>query len=124
MGLYTGDLDRMGMLSFDSWRASRLVVDSGIHAEGWSREQAVRFMLDNTPLAENNIRNEVDRYINWPGQALGYKTGQIEMWRLRHDAEARLGERFDIQGFHDVVLEAGPVTLPILESRVQRWSLR
>lgn len=121
MGLYTSDTDRLGMLSFDAWRASRLVVDTGVHAKGWSREQAAAFMVENTPLAENNIRNEVDRYISWPGQALAYKTGQIEIWRLRRDAEARLGERFDIKAFHDVVLGGGAVSLPVLGERVEAW---
>lgn len=122
MGLYSGDLDRLGRLSFDSWRASRLVVDTGIHAKGWSREQAVRFMLENTPLAENNIRNEVDRYVNWPGQALGYKTGQLEILRLRRESEAALGERFDLAAFHDALLESGPLTLPVLSARIEAWA--
>lgn len=121
MGLYATDLDRLGKLSFDAWRASRLVVDTGIHDLGWSREQAERFMLENTPLAANNVHNEVDRYLNWPGQALAYKTGQLEISRLRRDAEARLGERFDIKGFHDVVLGGGPVTLGLLRTRVEAW---
>lgn len=121
MGLYQGDLDRMGMLSFDAWRATRLVVDTGIHAQGWTREQAVTFFLANTPLAENNVRNEVDRYITWPGQALSYKLGQMEILALRRDAEARLGPRFDVRGFHDVVLGAGAVSLPVLDRRVQGW---
>ena len=121
MGLYTADTDRLGMLSFDAWRAARLVVDTGIHHKGWSREEAETFMKENTPLAENNIRNEVDRYITTPGQALAYKTGQIEMWRLRRMAEERLGEGFDIKQFHDVVLGAGAIPLPILEKRVQAW---
>jgi uncharacterized protein (DUF885 family) len=121
MGLYETDLDRIGVLSFDAWRASRLVVDTGIHAKGWTREQAIEFMLAHTALAENNIVNEVDRYVGWPGQALAYKYGQIEILRLRAQAEAELGERFDIAGFHDVVLGAGPVTLPILRSRIAAW---
>ena len=122
MGLYSGDLDRMGMLSFDAWRAARLVVDTGIHARGWSREEAVRFMVENTVLAENNIDNEVDRYISWPGQALAYKTGQIEIARMRAEAEAALGEDFDLKGFHDVVLTGGAVTLSVLERQVDEWS--
>ena len=97
MGLYSGDLDRMGMLTFDAWRACRLVVDTGLHAMGWSRQQAIDYMLENTALAENNIENEVDRYIAWPGQALAYKLGQLEILRLRHEAEQRLGPRFDIR---------------------------
>ena len=121
MGLYSGDTDRLGMLSFDAWRAARLVVDTGIHHKGWSREQAERFLLDNTPLAANNITNEVDRYITTPGQALSYKTGQIVMWELRRHAEAELGDDFDIKAFHDVVLSAGAVSLPLLEERVHAW---
>ena len=121
MGLYQDDLDRLGMLSFDAWRASRLVVDTGIHAKGWTRQQAIAFMLAHTALAENNIVNEVDRYVGWPGQALAYKYGQIEFWRLREQAEAGLRERFDIAKFHDLVLGAGPVTLPILRGRIEAW---
>jgi len=121
MGLYSGDLDRLGMLSFDAWRASRLVVDTGIHHLGWSRAQAEAFMVDNTPLAENNIVNEVDRYINTPGQALAYKVGQLTIWRLRREAEVSLGEAFVLSDFHDVVLGAGAVPLPILEARVKDW---
>lgn len=121
MGLYSGDLDRMGMLSYEAWRASRLVVDTGLHGMGWSREKAVTFMLEHTALAENNIRNEVDRYITWPGQALGYKIGQLEIFRLRAWAKKELGEAFDIKGFHDTVIGAGAVTMSIVESRVQAW---
>ncbi len=121
MGLYDGDLDRMGMLSYDAWRASRLVVDTGIHEKGWTREQAVSFMLAHTALAENNIRNEVDRYIFWPGQALGYKVGQLTIRRLRRKAEEALGQRFELKAFHDIVLGGGAVTLEVLEGRVDRW---
>jgi uncharacterized protein (DUF885 family) len=121
MGLYTSDVDRLGMYSFELWRASRLVVDTGLHSKGWSRQQAVDFMLANTPLAENNIVNEVDRYITTPGQALAYKIGQLEIWRLRRDAETRLGDRFDIKAFHDVVLGSGAVSLPLLQAQVEAW---
>lgn len=121
MGLYHGDLDRMGMLSFDAWRASRLVVDTGIHAEGWTRARAITFMMDHTALARTNIENEVDRYIYWPGQALGYKTGQLALRRLRKKAEGALGPRFDLRGFHDAVLHGGAVTLPVLETRIEGW---
>jgi uncharacterized protein (DUF885 family) len=121
MGLYSSDLDRIGMLSFDLWRASRLVVDTGIHAKGWSRQQAIQFMLDHTILAPNNIDNEVDRYISWPGQALGYKLGQLTFSRLRYVAEERLGEHFDIREFHDLVLGGGALPLDILEQRVMAW---
>ncbi len=121
MGLYTTDLDRIGMLGFDLWRAARLVVDTGIHAQGWTREDAIRFMLENTPLAENNIVNEVDRYITTPGQALAYKTGQLEILALRRKAEEQLGAKFDPRRFHDVVLGAGAVSLPVLHQIVDTW---
>jgi uncharacterized protein (DUF885 family) len=122
MGLYTGDLDRIGVLSFDAWRAARLVVDTGMHAMGWPREQAVRFMLEHTALAPNNIANEVDRYIVLPGQALGYKVGQLEILRLRAEAQARLGAAFDIRTFHDVVLGGGALALPTLRGVVEAWT--
>jgi uncharacterized protein (DUF885 family) len=121
MGLYSSDTDRLGMLSFDAWRASRLVVDTGIHAKGWTREQAELFMIENTPLAENNVVNEVDRYITTPGQALAYKTGQLEIRALRAQAEQRLGEHFDVRAFHDVVLDGGAVSLPVLRERIEDW---
>ena len=124
MGLYSGDLDRFGMLSFDAWRASRLVVDTGLHALGWTRQQAIDYMIENTVLAPNNIDNEVDRYITWPGQALAYKVGQLEILRLREDARKRLGARFDIKGFHDAVLSQGAVTLPVLADQVESWVRR
>jgi uncharacterized protein (DUF885 family) len=114
MGLYSADLDRIGMLSFDAWRASRLVVDTGMHALGWSRSAAIEFMAAHTALALNNIANEVDRYIGWPGQALAYKIGQLEIRRLRSEAEAALGDAFDIRRFHDAVLGHGALPLSVL----------
>jgi uncharacterized protein (DUF885 family) len=124
MGLYSSDLDRMGMLSYDAWRASRLVVDTGLHAMGWSREAAKGFMLGHTGLAPNNIDNEVDRYIGNPGQALAYKTGQLELWRLRHEAEKTMGSAFDVKAFHDAVLGHGAVSLPVLRAQVEAWMHR
>ncbi len=121
MGLYSGDLDRIGVLSFDAWRASRLVVDTGMHAMGWTRQQAIDFMLEHTALAPNNIVNEVDRYIALPGQALAYKTGQLELLRLRAEARERLGTAFDIRAFHDTVLENGAIALPTLREIVGAW---
>jgi uncharacterized protein (DUF885 family) len=121
MGLYRDDLDRLGMISFDAWRAARLVVDTGIHAKGWTRAQAIEFLHAHTALADNNISNEVDRYVGWPGQALGYEYGQLELLRLRAEAETELGEGFTITAFHDVVLGGGAVTLPILRRRVEAW---
>ena len=121
MGLYSSDMDRFGILSFDAWRAGRLVVDTGMHALGWTRHQAIDFLTEHSALGLNNIVNEVDRYIVWPGQALAYKTGQLEILRLRADARARLGDRFDIKAFHDTVLGAGAVSLPALQGRVEEW---
>jgi uncharacterized protein (DUF885 family) len=121
MGLYRTDLDRIGMLSYEAWRASRLVVDTGLHAMKWTRAQAEQFMLEHTALTPENVSNEVDRYISWPGQALAYKVGQLEILKLRAEAEAALGDRFDIKGFHDAVLGQGAVTLPVLREQVEAW---
>jgi uncharacterized protein (DUF885 family) len=122
MGLYSGDLQRMGILSFDSWRAGRLVVDTGLHALGWSRQQAIDYLVDNSPQARNNIVNEVDRYIGYTGQALAYKMGQRELLRLRAEAKTTMGLGFDIRGFHDAVLENGPVPLDVLGDLVREWA--
>ena len=124
MGLYTDDLDRIGVLSYDAWRACRLVVDTGMHAKGWTRQQAIEFMLENTALAENNIVNEVDRYIAWPGQAIAYKIGQLEIRQLRADAEWRLGSKFDVREFHDAVLGNGSVSLETLRGAINEYVLR
>ena len=121
MGLYSGDLDRLGMLSADAWRAGRLVVDTGLHALGWTRRQAIDFLLEHTPLDEGEVTVEIDRYIGMPGQALAYKAGQREFFRLRAAARDQLGDRFDIKGFHDAVLAHGAVTLPILGDLVDEW---
>jgi len=121
MGLYGSDIDRLGVLAFDAWRACRLVLDTGIHALGWTRQQAIDFMRDNSPVMMENIVNEVDRYITWPGQALAYKTGQLEILRLRAWAEAELGERFDVRAFHDAVLSQGAVPLPTLDDQIARF---
>ena len=121
MGLYTDDLSRIGLASYDAWRASRLVVDTGIHAFGWTREQAIEFVRENTLLAEVNIENEVDRYITSPAQALAYKLGQLEISRLRAKAEAELGEAFSIAEFHDRVLENGALSLPALGEAIDSW---
>ena len=121
MGLYSSDLDRIGMLSYDSWRACRLVVDSGMHAKGWTRQRAIDFMVANSALAENNIVNEVDRYITWPGQALAYKIGQLEIFSLREAARQELGDQFDIKEFHDAVLENGAIALEPLRQQVRAY---
>ena len=119
MGLYSGDLDRIGMLSFDAWRASRLVVDTGMHAFGWPRRRAIDFMAAHTALGLNNIANEVDRDIGWPGQALAYKVGQLEIRALRTDAEVAVGAAFDIRRFHDAVLGHGALPLAVLRESVR-----
>ena len=121
MELYSGELDRFGVLSFDAWRACRLVVDTGMHAMGWSRDRAIAFMVEHTALAENNIVNEVDRYIAIPAQALAYKLGQLEFLRLRAVATEALGDRFDIRQFHDAVLGEGAVGLQTLSGMVDDW---
>ncbi|MFH5208584.1 DUF885 domain-containing protein [Antrihabitans sp. NCIMB 15449] len=120
MGLYRNDLDRLGMLASDSWRACRLVVDTGLHAMGWTRQQAIDFMVEHAPVGYDEIVTEIDRYIGMPGQALAYKVGQREILRLRAEAEARLGDQFDIKEFHDTVLGAATVSLPVLADRVGR----
>jgi uncharacterized protein (DUF885 family) len=122
MGLYRTDIDRLGMLASDSWRACRLVVDTGLHALGWTRQRAIDFMVANAPVSHDEIVTEVDRYIGMPGQALAYKVGQREILRLRADARKRLGDRFTLPGFHDVVLGAATVSLPVLAERVEAWS--
>jgi len=121
MGLLSGEMDRFGIASFDAWRACRLVVDTGMHALGWSRDRAIAFMLEHTALAENNVTNEVDRYLAMPGQALAYKLGQREILRLRDAARAALGAGFDIREFHDVVLGQGAVGLSTLAVVVEAW---
>ena len=122
MGLYSGPLGRMGMLSFDSWRAGRLVVDTGIHALGWSKQEAIDFLVANSPQALNNVETEVERYIGLPGQALAYMIGRREIMKLRDDAKRTMGAGFDIKGFHDTVLGSGPVPLGILRNLVEDWA--
>ena len=121
LGLYSTPQARMGRLSMEAWRAARLVVDTGIHVRGWSRRQAVKFMTDNTGNAANDIENEVDRYIGWPGQALAYKLGELELLKLRAHAKQRLGARFDLRRFHDRVLGQGAISLPVLAAELDRW---
>jgi uncharacterized protein (DUF885 family) len=119
MGLYSSAVDRMGMFSADSMRACRLVVDTGLHALGWSREQAVDYMVSNSPLAEGVVRPEVDRYIVSPGQACSYMVGRLEIQRMRAEAEQRQGERFDIRRFHSAVLDSGSLPLGVLDRVVR-----
>lgn len=121
MGLYSSALDRVGMLSADSMRACRLVVDTGMHALGWTRDQAIDYMLDNSPMSRVQVTGEVDRYIGSPGQALGYMMGRLEIDRLRSEAKAQLGERFDLSDFHDVVLSTGSVPMSTLTRVVGEW---
>ncbi|MEQ1510368.1 MAG: DUF885 domain-containing protein [Sphingopyxis sp.] len=120
-GLYDTPETDMGRLSYEMWRACRLVVDTGIHSRGWSKQQAIAYMRDNSALSEANIEAEVNRYISWPGQALGYKIGELTIRRLRARAESALGARFDLRTFHDAVLAQGPVPMDVLEAQIDAW---
>ena len=124
MGLYDSPAKDMGRLSYEMWRACRLVVDTGIHAKGWTKAQAVQFLADNAALSAGNIDAEVNRYISWPGQALGYKIGEIRIRALRDKAQLALGPRFDLRRFHDAVLAGGAVPLDVLEGEIDRWIAR
>ena len=121
MGMYTTPYEKFGQLTYEMWRACRLVVDTGIHALGWSREDVVNFMASNTALSLHEVNTETDRYISWPGQALSYKIGELKIRELRKKAEQELGEDFDIREFHEVILEQGTVTLAILEKRMNNY---
>jgi uncharacterized protein (DUF885 family) len=121
MGVYGSDLDRLGLLSSEAWRAARLVIDAGIHTRGWTREQAVDYLRSHTTVAPREIEGEVDRYISWPGQGGSYMLGRLEILRLRARAREALGDRFDVRVFHDRVLEDGSVTLPMLGDKIERW---
>ncbi|XBQ17070.1 MAG: DUF885 domain-containing protein [Oceanicaulis sp.] len=121
MGFYEDPYDRFGALTYEMWRACRLVADTGIHWYGWTREEAEACFLENSALAPLNITNEVSRYISWPGQALAYKTGELLIRELRSDAEARLGADFDLSAFHDTILEEGGVPLGYLETKMRNW---
>ncbi len=121
MGLYADDLARFGMLTYQAWRAARLVVDTGLHALRWTRQQAIDFFTENVALSEGEAVTEIDRYIIWPGQALAYMTGQIEILALRAEAREKLGARFDLAGFHDAVLRNGAVPLSTLRAAVRGW---
>ena len=120
MGMYETPYDRFGMLSYQMWRAARLVVDTGVHAQDWTRAQAQRYLHDNTALADHEIETEVDRYIAWPGQALSYYMGQLAIQKARARAEAALGVKFNIRAFHDAVLALGGVPLPEIDARIDR----
>lgn len=121
MGIYQTPYERFGQLSYEMWRAVRLVIDTGIHHYGWSREKAVEYLATRTALSDHEVGTEVDRYISWPGQALSYKLGQMTILKVRAKAEKALGERFDIRKFHDVVLSLGSVPLPVLEQRIDTF---
>ncbi|MXO68236.1 DUF885 family protein [Altererythrobacter marinus] len=121
MGIYRTPYERFGRLSYEMWRAARLVIDTGIHHYGWSRERAIDYLAGHTALSRHEVETEVDRYISWPGQALAYKLGEMTMRRVRAKAEDALGDRFDIRKFHDVVLSLGSVPLPVLEERIDRF---
>jgi uncharacterized protein (DUF885 family) len=121
MGMYHTPYDSFGMLSYQAWRAARLVVDTGIHSMGWTRAQAQNYLKENTALAEHEIETEVDRYISWPAQALSYYLGEMSIWKSRHKAESALGEKFNLRAFHDTVLDLGSVPLPVLEARIDRF---
>jgi uncharacterized protein (DUF885 family) len=121
MGIYHTPYERFGQLSYEMWRACRLVVDTGMHSMGWTRQQALDYLAANTALSTHEIRTEVDRYIGWPGQALAYKTGELKIIELRQRAQAALGDRFDIRAFHDAVLANGGVTLPVLERQIDAY---
>jgi uncharacterized protein (DUF885 family) len=122
LGLYSSDLDHLGRLSSDALRAARLVVDAGIHALGWTRQQAIDYMVEHTAESKAFIESEVDRYIIIPGQATAYMVGRLEIERLRREAEQRMGDRFDIRTFHDRVLEDGSVPLSLLRWKIERWA--
>ena len=121
MGLYSNDVQQLGRLGNDAWRACRLVLDTGMHGMGWSRDQAISFFLENSPIEKTNANIETDRYIAWPGQACAYKMGQLAIIDLRKKAEKELGDRFDIRQFHDEVLKDGGITIPILRSKIEQF---
>lgn len=124
MGVYTTPYEEFGRLSYEMWRACRLVIDTGVHAKGWSRDEAIDYLAANTALSQHNVTTEVDRYISWPGQALAYKIGELTLWELRARAERSLGDAFDIRAFHDAVLTEGGMPLDVLSRRIDDFIAR
>jgi uncharacterized protein (DUF885 family) len=121
LGIYETPYEDFGRLTYEMWRACRLAIDTGIHQFGWTREQAPAFLRDNAALSEHEITTEIDRYIAWPGQALAYKLGELQIRRHRREAEEQLGAAFDQRVFHDVILALGSVPLPVLEARMAKF---
>ena len=124
MGFYQDPYSKFGQLTYEMWRSIRLVVDTGMHALGWSREQAIQYFKDNAGKSEHDIVVEIDRYIVWPGQALAYKIGQLKIRELRTLATAELGPKFDLRAFHDELLSRGAIPLDLLEARMREWIVR
>jgi prolyl oligopeptidase len=121
LGLYQDPYSKFGQLTYEMWRAIRLVVDTGIHSKGWSREQAITYFKENAAKTDHDIQVEVDRYIAWPGQALAYKIGELKIKELRAMAEKELGKHFDIRDFHDTLLADGALPLDVLETKMTNW---
>ena len=121
MGIYLTPYDDFGRLTYEMWRAARLVIDTGVHHKGWTRQQAIDYLAGHTALSQHEVETEVDRYISWPAQALSYKLGEIKIRELRARAEEALGPKFDIRKFHDAVLEIGSVPLPVLEQHIDAF---
>ena len=121
MGVYPTPYDHFGRLSYEMWRACRLVIDTGLHSKSWTRQQAMDYLASNTALSLHNVQTEVDRYIAWPGQALAYKMGELTIWELRAKAERELGDDFDIRAFHDAVLVEGGVPLEMLRAKIDQY---
>jgi len=121
MGIYQTPYEEFGRESYDMWRAARLVIDTGIHHGGMTRDAAIAYLAGHTALSQHEVETEVDRYISWPGQALSYKLGQLKISELRMQAEKKLGAKFDIRKFHDAILELGSVPLPLLEEHIKQF---